>query len=148
MRHKDVKKCAVGGFAFYLFFRFHVSREMDEQFRPDFTDNRSWFDIKILTDGTRKNTKVMAKKSYTDEIRKIFKDLKIVASHFGHWGRVSAPVELEFNELSPDLIRILGELLCVFALLIVAFEKSSNSFSSQVTGILKHRIPGIRASCL
>jgi predicted TIM-barrel fold metal-dependent hydrolase len=116
MRHKQVTKCAVGAFAFYLYFRFHISREMDDEFRPDFTDNKSWYEIKILSDGTRNNKKVMAKKSYIDDVREIFKELKIVTSHFGHWGRVSAPVELEFNELSPELIRILGESSCVFVL--------------------------------
>lgn len=131
MRHKDVRQCAVGAFAFYLYFRFHVSREMDEDFRPDFSSNQSWFDVKILTDGTRNNTKEMKKKSYTDDIKGIFRELKMVASHYGHWGRVSAPVELEFAELDPDLIRILGEissrLLCC-----CLYKDLSNTFGSSV----------------
>ena len=118
MRHKDVRKCNIGGFGFYQLFRFNYSREMDEEFRPDFTDNKSWFDIKIMTDGTRNNKKVLKKKNYTDDIKKALKELRIVTSHYGHWGRVNAPVELEFAELSPELIRILGELSL---LLIVVF---------------------------
>lgn len=114
MRHKEVTQCAVGAFAFYLYFRFFVSREMDDEFRPDFTDNKAWFDVKILTDGTRDNKKEMGKKTYVNDIKKVFRELKIVASHYGHWGRVSAPVELEFKELSPDLIRILGECVLLF----------------------------------
>lgn len=110
MRHKHVHKCAVGAFGFYLLLRFHISREMDDGVRPDFTDNNSWFNIKILTDGTRKNnTKEMGKQSYIEDVRDIFKQLKIVSNHFGHWGRVSGPVELEFLEISPEHIRNLGE---------------------------------------
>lgn len=109
MRHKDVTKCAIGAFGFYLLFRFFISREMDEEHRPDFTKNKEWFDIKILTDGTRNNKKEMGRKTYTDDIKKVLLALLIVASHYGHWGRVNAPVELEFKELSPDLIRILGK---------------------------------------
>ena len=83
---------------------------MDDGVRPDFTDNNSWFNIKILTDGTRKNnTKEMGKQSYIEDVRDIFKKLKIVSNHFGHWGRVSGPVELEFLEISPEHIRNLGE---------------------------------------
>ena len=112
MRHKHVHKWAVGAFAFYLLLRFHISREMDDGVRPDFTDNNSWFNIKILTDGTRKNnTKEMGKQSYIEDVRDIFKQLKIVSNHFGHWGRVSGPVELEFLEISPEHIRNLGECL-------------------------------------
>ena len=124
MRHKQVTKCAVGAFAFYLYFRFHISREMDDGNRPDFTKNEAWYDIKILTDGTRNNTKEMGKQTYTDDVREIFRDLKIAASHFGHWGRVSGPVELEFNEVPRDLIRILGELpWCLCWLIVVLFVK-------------------------
>lgn len=83
---------------------------MDDGCRPDFTKNREWFDIKLLSDGTTSNTKVMKSTSYTDKLRKIFKDLGIIASHFGHFGRVAAPVKLEFEELPAELIRILGKL--------------------------------------
>ena len=34
-----------------------------------------------------------------------------MSSHFGHWGRVTGPVELEFEEVPPKLIRVLGKLL-------------------------------------
>ena len=149
MRHKQVTKCAVGAFAFYLFFRFHISREMDDGNRPDFTKNEAWYNIKILTDGTRNNTKEMGKQTYTDDVREIFRDLKIAASHFGHWGRVSGPVELEFNEVSPDLIRILGELpRCLCWLIVVLFVKKVLTHLLQVIGIPKLRMLDIRPSCL
>ncbi len=115
MRHKDVRRCSVGAFGFYLLFRFHKSGEMDDCRRPNFAVNKEWYDIKILTDGTRADTaKEIQRRTYTDPIRKVFKKLSIVASHFGHWGRVSGPVELEFEEVSPEYIRILGEWSSVF----------------------------------
>lgn len=65
--------------------------------------------MKILTDGTLENrSRKVQKRTYTDDLKKVMNDLQIVAVHFGHWGRVSAPVELEFKEIAADLIRILG----------------------------------------
>ena len=115
MRHKDVNRCSVGAFAFYLLFRFHKSGEFDDAVRPDLSKNKEWYDIKILTDGSvRENKKQSQKWTYTSSMKKIFKKLQIVASHLGHWGRVSGPVELEFEEVSPEYIRILGECLPLF----------------------------------
>ena len=123
MRHKDVRRCAIGAFGFYLLFRFHKSGEMDDCRRPNFGDNSKWFDIKILTDGTREDTKKeIQPRTYTDPIRKVFKKLLIVAAHFGHWGRVNGPVELEFEEVSPEYIRILGELVGRFWLIVVSLS--------------------------
>jgi hypothetical protein len=120
MRHKDVRRCSIGAFAFYLLFRFHKSGEMDDGVRPNFANNKEWYDVKILTDGTQKEpTKMLQKRTYTEPIRKVFKQLQIVSSHFGHWGRVSGPVELEFEEVSPEYIRILGEYRCRFCLILV-----------------------------
>jgi hypothetical protein len=110
MRHKNVCRCSIGAFAFYLLFRFHKSGEMEDGVRPNFAENKEWYDIKILTDGTQTETKKhLQKRTYTEPIRKVFKGLQIVSSHFGHWGRVSGPVELEFEEVSPEYIQILGE---------------------------------------
>jgi hypothetical protein len=120
MRHKDVRRCSIGAFAFYLLFRFHKSGEMDDGVRPNFANNKEWYDVKILTDGTQKEpTKMLQKRTYTEPIRKVFKQLQIVSSHFGHWGRVSGPVELEFEEVSPEYIRILGEYRCRLILVVV-----------------------------
>jgi hypothetical protein len=113
MRHKDVSRCSIGAFALYLLFRFHKSGEMEDGKRPNFANNKEWYDIKILTDGTQKDSnKMLQRRTYTEPIRDVFKGLHIVTSHFGHWGRVAGPVELEFEEVSPEYIRILGE--CVF----------------------------------
>jgi hypothetical protein len=117
MRHKDVRECAICAFAFYLLFRFAVSGEMDDGNRPDFTKNEQWFDIKILSDGSRDNCKVMNARSYTDPLRKIFQLLGIITSHYGHFGRVVGPVKLEFEEVAAELIRILGEsAVCLLSL--------------------------------
>ena len=147
MRHRFVQKCAIGGFGFYLLLRFHISREMEPENRPDFTENKTWFNWKVLTDGTLNNEKMMSKKSYTDAIRKVFRELKIVTSHYGHWGRVSAPVELELNKLDPEQIRLLGKLVCVCDLVDCCFKKSSNIFSLQVIGIPKPKMLDTRARC-
>jgi hypothetical protein len=53
----------------------------------------------------------MQKWTYASSMKKIFKKLQIGSSHLGHWGRVSGPVELEFEEVLPEYIRILGECL-------------------------------------
>lgn len=150
MRHKDVRRCAFGSFGFYLLYRFYRSGEMEDENRPDFTNNREWFDIKILSDGDRENnTKELQKRTYTDKIKSILKELKIVSSHFGHWGRVTGPVELEFEEVPPELICILGKLLvdCCVALLFCFLTFLSCVSSLQVIGIQKHKMRGIRRRC-
>jgi hypothetical protein len=123
MRHKDVRRCSIGAFAFYLLFRFHKSGEMDDDCRPNFAESKEWYDIKILTDGTKKETKKeLQKRTYTIPIKEVFKDLQIVSSHFGHWGRVSGPVELEFEEVSPEYIRILGEWARFWLIVLFSFS--------------------------
>jgi hypothetical protein len=128
MCHKDMRHCSVGAFGFHLLFRFHKSGEMEDCCRPNFGCNKEWYNIKILTDGTRNEmTKQIQKRTYTKPIRKVFKKLLIVTSHFGHWGRVNAPAEFEFEEVSPEYIRILGELGGHFWLIVV-FDFSFSLF--------------------
>jgi hypothetical protein len=94
---------------------------MDDCRRPNFGVNKEWFDIKILMDGTRTETnKEIQKRTYTKPIQKVFKKLLIVASQFGHWGgHVNGPVELEFEEVCPEYIRILGELVGCFWFIVI-----------------------------
>ena len=47
--HVNVSLCPIGSIAFYLFYRFEVTKEMDEP-NIDFFDNSTWFDIKFITD--------------------------------------------------------------------------------------------------
>jgi hypothetical protein len=144
LRHKDPTKCAVGGFGYYLLFRFHMSNEMTERNRPDFTENKEWFDIKILTDGTRVegSTKEMARRCYTDRVKECFRRLDIYSNAYGHWGRFSGPPKLELEEVPSEFIRILGK----FSLLLFSFFVFHHS--SQVIGILKRRIAATHPSWL
>jgi hypothetical protein len=58
MQHADPALCGVGTFGFYLYFWSSNSNEMNPP--PDFTTKKAWFDIKLLTNGTKHgNTKVM-----------------------------------------------------------------------------------------
>ena len=91
-----------------------MSKEMEDGIRPDFTDNSQWFPIKILTDRMENNKKVMTQKSYISFFKRLLLQLQIVATHYGHWGRVSAPCELELSELLPEDIRILGKFVFYF----------------------------------
>ena len=59
---------------------------MDDGCRPDFRVNKEWFDIKILSDGTKNNTKEMGKESYVKHLKMIFKALKTITAHYGHFG--------------------------------------------------------------
>ena len=83
LRHKDVKLCGVGAMAMYLMYRFELSKEMDPP--PDFTKNDSWFDIKLLTDGTIQNiTTGIANTTYGDHMKLVIRHLGIPAVHWRH----------------------------------------------------------------
>jgi hypothetical protein len=115
MHHKGVNHCSISAFAFYLLFCFHKLGDFDDGVPPNLADNKEWCDIKILTDGSvQENKKHLQTRTYTSSMKKIFKKLQVVASHLGHWGRVSGPVELEFEEVLPEYIRILGECAPLF----------------------------------
>ena len=108
LRGKDVKTCPVGALAFYLFFRFRQSGEMDDGNRPNFCENSSWFDIKLMSDGSLENKKQMQKNTFTEQVEEMFANLRIISNHTGHWGRVAGPAALEKEELDQSLVRILG----------------------------------------
>jgi hypothetical protein len=77
--------CSVGNFGFYLYFRFEKSNEMNPQ--SDFTVNKDWFDIKLLTDGPQENcTKVMSNESYAKGVETVLEKLEISSKHYLHWG--------------------------------------------------------------
>jgi hypothetical protein len=125
----------VGAFGLYLLFRFHKSGEMDDCCCPNFGVNKEWYDIKILTDGTRADTtKEIQRQTYTDLIQKVFKLLLKIADHFGHFGRVVGPVDLEFKEISPEFIRILGEWLFSFFYLLSSCSHLISCFHHHTTG--------------
>lgn len=109
LRHKDVSVCPVGALGFYLFQRFRMTGEMEDGKRPDFCDNKDWFSTKLFVHCSQEDKRLeMKKKNFTDMIRECFASLKIFTRHYGHFGRVSAPALLELEEISHELIRILG----------------------------------------
>ena len=107
-RHRDVFQCSVGAFGFYLLHRFDVNGEFEEGF--DFKHNEAWFDKKVLVEmGTGDCDTMMTQRPFRDSVKEVFTELGITANHLAHFGRVTAPVFLEFKELPPELIKILGK---------------------------------------
>ncbi|KAG7350141.1 centromere DNA-binding like protein [Nitzschia inconspicua] len=47
-RHKDPTMCPMGALAFYLFYRFNKTNEMDPP--PNFCESSSWFTMTLLGD--------------------------------------------------------------------------------------------------
>ena len=45
LRHKDARLCHIGALGLWLMARFHIYNEME---RVDFTDNKSWFNMKLM----------------------------------------------------------------------------------------------------
>lgn len=107
-RHKDVRKCGVGALAFYLLFRFELTGEFDS-IEYDLTDNKDWFDVKLLVDAQGTDyKKSISNKTYADAMKAVLKQLGIASSHYVHFGRVVGAIELELLEMSSDEIRQLG----------------------------------------
>jgi len=111
LRAKDVRLCPVGALAFYLFVRFWLTEEFDDDSKcPDFTDNSSWYDIKLLvgigTKGSRKES--MTFLPYYNAIVKILRENLIPSNHFQHLGRILGSTHLQFAEIPDDEIRQLG----------------------------------------
>ena len=104
LRHHDVRLCPVGAFAMYLFWRLDLSGEFSPP--PDFTSNKDWFDVKLLSDGQPKgnNRKSMNNGSYGRAIKKLLGELGISTNHYCHLGRVLGPAIAEFHEIDPELI--------------------------------------------
>ena len=85
LRHRDPYLCAMGALGFYLLARFEVTGECDHF---DFSDNKKWFDIKVLIDPRQKKyTDGMTDQPYADAIRAACKALGIVTKHYAHIGR-------------------------------------------------------------
>jgi hypothetical protein len=107
MRHIDPVLCGIGGMGFYLYFRFSNSNEMSPP--PDFTTNKAWFDIKLLTDGSKEgNCKEMSNESFSKGIQSVLDNLGITSKHYLHLGRVLGPISLEKMEIESRDIQQLG----------------------------------------
>ena len=88
-RHKDVQLCCVGALAFYLFYRFEKTNEFSDG-KVDFTQNKTWFDTKLLVDyrGPSKDySSCISSKTYAVSIAKMLSILLISSSHLLHIGR-------------------------------------------------------------
>ena len=115
-RHRDVFQCSVGALGFYLLHRFWANGEfLDLEHVPDFRDNASWFDMKVLCEFGGDCKTMMTQRPFQDSVKKVFSHLGISAKHFGHWGRVAGSIFGEFHELPPDMIKLLGKsFFCLF----------------------------------
>ena len=130
-RHKDVFLCPIGAEAMYLFYRFEQSHEfwwdgdqdalaalgedesiygLDNFHAPEMRDNSQWFDMKLLVEhSSPDNTKILKQRCYCKSLDEIFKKYGITSNHFGHFGRVTAPLLCEFRDLPPNVIQELGK---------------------------------------
>ncbi len=101
--------CTVGGYGLYLLERFEQTHEMSPP--PDFTNNGSWFDMKILIDvdsssvGTRKE---IESRSYATLIRNICNKLGIPSNKLLHFGRKCSPKLLELYKVEDSMINKLA----------------------------------------
>ena len=108
-RHKDVSLCSVGALAFYLMFRFSVTREFESFALEDWLENSKWFDIKLLVDLQGfDNTKSLKNRSYAEAVKMVLDFLGIPASKLVHLGRNLGAKLLEMLEEEIRLIESLG----------------------------------------
>jgi hypothetical protein len=108
MRHKDVTMCAMGGLGLYFLLRFSLTKEYEHY---DFTDNKKWFDVKLMVDSQadwHSVTTAVSDQNYAKEMRKVCKDAGVDSKHFVHFGRVAAPIGLEMEEVDSTQIKLLG----------------------------------------
>lgn len=111
MRSKNVLLCPLGALGFYLLSRFQLTQEFEESNCPDFTDNKAWYDIKLLVgfgNGAADHTKEQKPTSYSKCIKKILKDKQISSNHYSHIGRVIGAAELQYLEVDDEEVRQLG----------------------------------------
>src|SRR5210317_458255 len=121
IRHKSVLLCPIGALGFYLMVRFKLTREFEGDRCPDFTDNKSWYDIKLLVAiGTGRKTEnnssgtpgrgkgEVSKDNFRSAISKILRKLEIPSKHFEHLGRIFGHMNLQFMQISEKFIQRLG----------------------------------------
>jgi hypothetical protein len=91
-------------------YRFNCTREFEEYTLADWSDNKKWFDVKLLIDisnGTN-TKKSMKNRSYSDAIKLVLKGLGIAALHLVHLGRNLGAKILEMLEEESRWIQSLG----------------------------------------
>ena len=109
-RNFDVNVCPVGALGFYLMYRFHHTRELNDDQQPvDWTNNKSWYHIKLLTEfGTSNSCRCISDSTYSNAIKKICAEKKIPSRHWVHIGRILGAYESEINEDEREDIRNIG----------------------------------------
>ena len=110
VRHKDVRMCGFGAYAFMLLYRFHHTKEFDGANCPDFTKNETWFNIKSLVAlyDPASYTKGVADTNYANYIKKILIELGLPSNFQLHIGRKAGTADLELKELAIHLIKLIG----------------------------------------
>ena len=110
IRHKDVKQCAVGGIAMYMMNREDITGEFGSMSLEDWCDNSKWFNKKFLDDvkGSDYESE-MVSDSYADHVKAILLRLGLPTNKLRHLGRGCGTKMLDFEEVSEDLIRRMGQ---------------------------------------
>jgi hypothetical protein len=110
-RHRDVRLCCVGAFAFYTTMRFYCTEEFKNLSTEDWLDNKKWFDIKVLADSAVgvDRTKEMRNDSYGDHIRDMLGKLNLSCTKILHLGRNLGYRTLELLEAESEEIRVMGQ---------------------------------------
>jgi hypothetical protein len=95
IRHKDPTLCAMGAEGFYLLARCTYGGE-----KLDFTENKDWFDVKLLTDSRGiDNTIAVKDQNYSKAMKSICEELGIISKHYIHFGRAVGPIDLGLQEI-------------------------------------------------
>lgn len=109
IRHREVEMCGIGALGFYLLMRFENTGELE---KLDFTDNKEWFDIKLMVDCKASSLEDLSKSVndsyYATAIKDVCRRLGLDAKHWIHFGRCMGPVRLEMEELDQQSIKLLG----------------------------------------
>jgi hypothetical protein len=134
IRHQNPLLCALGAFAFYLFFRWNIIREPP----PTFRRREHWYRIKTIKGGN--NQVSMAFSTQLDWIKKIFLAVGISSEAITHAGRKFGPKWADALGVTITHIRRAGhwasDALCNAYLLGIAIEfiRAMAGFSPQGKG--------------
>ena len=74
------------------------------------TKNDDWFDIKLLI-YCKKGYDIkqcIQYETYQNKMKMLFKKLKILSTHYAHFGRGIGPIERELTQMEPQYINNLG----------------------------------------
>jgi hypothetical protein len=96
MQHANVSLCSIGALAFYLVVRFHITKET-----IDITDNKSWFNRKLLIRPTKRAdlNQEMIYSHYGKVLEITGRNLEIEISTFKHFGRLYGNMDGELKDM-------------------------------------------------